>query len=199
MAPPWQACQAHLTDSRNQSKPYVMVVNIQRDNEILSHHLLTERSIGVRERYATPVQQFNHGQGPSVSLRCDSTHDKPGFPVPSHSYFLAPQHVPCHPNPDHLNAESGAEPQGWSCSWALQLYERHHVCFWQGIAASQGPCTFSVALSAAEIYCERIRCLLDVSADNLSVHGDGHRGIVLQVTPAPLSSSHPPYPAIDCH
>ena len=29
---------------------------------------------------------------------------------------------------------------------------------WQGIAASEQPCTFAVSLSAAEIYCERIRC-----------------------------------------
>ena len=47
-----------------------------------------------------------------------------------------------------------------------------------------------MTLSAAEIYCERIRCLLNVNADNLSVHGDRLRGIVLQVTapfPSPLS------------
>ena len=52
------------------------------------------------------------------------------------------------------------------------------------LADCKQACSFSVSLSAAEIYCERIRCLLDVSCDNLTVSGDRLRGIVLQVAAA---------------
>ncbi|KAK9806816.1 hypothetical protein WJX72_003710 [[Myrmecia] bisecta] len=49
----------------------------------------------------------------------------------------------------------------------------------RGIAATKAACSFSVTLSVVEIYCEKIRDLLDTDNDNLAVVTDRARGIIV--------------------